>query len=158
VPLAVLTWFDGDVDVRPDRAVDAADGPGPWWQDLGGLRGRGSLGSADSAGHYASRSHARDTFAVDVPADHAGLPFAETRWVGDVGKAVAPRRWHSGRLWVMQRGSVGDADDQAVVGQQPGHRLSPRLCAGWVQELKSRALKLATCRCDCFLVRHLELD
>jgi hypothetical protein len=38
----------------------------------------------------------------------------------------------SGRL-VVQRGSIRDADDQAVLREKPGHRLTPRLSAGRVQ-------------------------
>lgn len=35
----------------------------------------------------------------------------------------------------MDRGSIGDADDQAVFGENPGHRLAPRLGASRMQEL-----------------------
>src|SRR6266566_9519420 len=64
----------------------------------------------------------------------------------------------SGRLFVVERGNVGDADDQAILGEKPGHRLSPRLCAGRVQQLEARALKLTARRFDGFGVLHLELD
>jgi glucose 1-dehydrogenase len=43
------------------------------------------------------------------------------------------RPWRSGRLLVVKRGGVGEADDQAILGEKPGHRLSPRLGAGRVQ-------------------------
>src|SRR5947209_1089260 len=58
----------------------------------------------------------------------------------------------------MQRGSVGDTDDQAVLREKPAHCLPPWLCAGRVQQLEARALELVACRCDSFCVRHLELD
>src|SRR5689334_9583028 len=37
------------------------------------------------------------------------------------------------RLLVVKRGNVGDANDQAVFCEEPGHRLPPRLRAGRVQ-------------------------
>ena len=58
----------------------------------------------------------------------------------------------------MKRGRVRDAGDPTILGEKPGHRLSPGLCAGRVQQLKARALKLAACRGDSFRVVHLELD
>ena len=58
----------------------------------------------------------------------------------------------------MEHGRVGDADDQAILGEKPGHRLSPRLGAGRVQQFEARALKLVTRRRDGIRVRHLELD
>ncbi|AQY20173.1 hypothetical protein T261_00194 [Streptomyces lydicus] len=58
----------------------------------------------------------------------------------------------------MKRGGVGDADDQAIVREKPGHRLAPRLGTGWVQQVEARALKLAASRCDSVCVRDLELD
>lgn len=57
----------------------------------------------------------------------------------------------------MKRGSVGDADDQAILREKPGDRLSPWLCVGRVQWLKPRALKLVACRCDSFRVLRFEL-
>ena len=58
----------------------------------------------------------------------------------------------------LQRGSVGDADDQAILGEKPGHRLSPRLCARWVQQLKARALKLTARPGDRLRVLYFKLD
>ena len=58
----------------------------------------------------------------------------------------------------MKRGGVGDADDQAIVRQKPGHRLSPRLGTGWVQQVEARPLKLAAGRGDGVCVLDLELD
>lgn len=46
----------------------------------------------------------------------------------------------------MKRRDVGDADDQAIVSEKPGHRLSPRLGACRVQQLKVCAHKLAARR------------
>src|SRR5262249_27339762 len=61
---------------------------------------------------------------------------------------LGARPWRSGRLLLVQRGSVGDADDQPIVGEKPGHRLSPRLGAGWMPQLKTCALKLGARRGD----------
>src|SRR5215471_13239684 len=65
---------------------------------------------------------------------------------------------HSSRILVVQHGSVGDADDQAILREEPGHRLPPRLGAGRMQHLETRALKLAASRCDSICIRHLKLD
>jgi len=64
----------------------------------------------------------------------------------------------SGGVAFVQRGSVGDADDQAILGEKPGHRLSPRLCARWVQQLKARALKLTARPGDRLRVLYFKLD
>src|SRR5215470_2381661 len=64
----------------------------------------------------------------------------------------------SGRLLVVQHGSVGDADDQAILREEPGHRLPPRLGTGRMQHLETRALKLAASRCDSIRIRYLKLD
>jgi len=82
------------------------------------------------------------------------------RWVYPIFAGVPMRAWvrRSGPFFLVKRGCVGDADDQAIAGEEPGHCLSPRLGAGRVQQLKARALKLATCRCNSVGVRHLELD
>ena len=58
----------------------------------------------------------------------------------------------------MQHGCVGDADDQAILGEKPGHRLSPRLGAGRVQQLKARALKLTARPGDRLRVLYFKLD
>ena len=58
----------------------------------------------------------------------------------------------------MERRGIGDADDQAILGEKPGHRLSPRFGAGRVQELIARAPKLAARRRHGFGVLDLELD
>jgi hypothetical protein len=39
----------------------------------------------------------------------------------------------SGRLLAVKGGGVGDADDQAILGEKPSHRLSPGFGAGRVQ-------------------------
>ena len=58
----------------------------------------------------------------------------------------------------MQRGGVGDTDDQPVVREKPGHRLSPGLGARRVEQVETRALKLGAGRCDSLSVLDLELD
>jgi hypothetical protein len=64
----------------------------------------------------------------------------------------------SRRLLVVQQGRIGNADDQAILREEPGHRLPPRLRTGGVQQLKARALKLGACGCDSSRIRYLELD
>src|SRR5882757_7634127 len=64
----------------------------------------------------------------------------------------------SGGVLVVKRGGVGDADDQAVLGEEPGHRLPPRLGTRRMQQLVALALKFAASRGDGFCVLDLELD
>jgi Glyoxalase-like domain len=75
-----------------------------------------------------------------------------------LGDGQARVHMRSGGVFVVQWWSIGDADDQAIFGEKPGHGLSPRLGAGRVQQLIARALKLAASRRDSFRVLHLELD
>ena len=95
------------------------------------------------------------------------LNFGPSRGLGAGGRSVYlifvvvllrawPRR--SGTFFGVKRGGVGDADDQAVLSEKPGHRLSLRLGPRWVQQLEARVLKLAASRCDSFCVLDLELD
>jgi hypothetical protein len=79
-------------------------------------------------------------------------------FIGLLGTISRERPQRSDGLFVVKRGSVGDADDQAILGEKPGHRLPPRLGAGRVQQLEARALKLAARGRDGFRVLHLELD
>lgn len=58
----------------------------------------------------------------------------------------------------MKHRGKGDADDQAVLGEKPDHRLSPRLGTGRVQQLVTRSLELVARRCDSVGVRDLEFD
>jgi hypothetical protein len=69
--------------------------------------------------------------------------------------ATRPR---SGRILLMKRRSIRNAHDHAILRQEPGHRLAPRLRPGTVQQLVTRPLQLLTRRGDGFHVRHLELD
>ena len=74
-----------------------------------------------------------------------GSPWAWCRPARSAPAASYPARdlaWPPGRqgprgtrLMTLrfETGAVGDADDQAILREQPGHRLSPRLCAGRVQ-------------------------
>ena len=62
------------------------------------------------------------------------------------------------RLLVMQGRRIGDADDQLIIAEEPGHRRSPGLCAGRMQEVIARALKLAACRCHGISVLDVEFD
>ena len=46
----------------------------------------------------------------------------------------------------MKGRGVGDANDQAIFGEDLGHRRSPRLGAGGMHQLETRSLKLLPCR------------
>jgi len=52
----VAGWFDGDFHVRPDRPVDAADGPCARWTGLRDFLGHRPFGTADTAGRGERRS------------------------------------------------------------------------------------------------------
>jgi hypothetical protein len=58
----------------------------------------------------------------------------------------------------MKHGSVGDTDDQAVIREEPGYRLPPRLRAGRVEEFVTSPPQFLACLRDGVGVRHLELD
>ena len=105
---------------------------------------------AEEARHgYAIKQDVADTMGVRLPAGtlYAVIGRLESRGrtadhrgreAGQVYPAMPAcrrpaRAWRSGRFFVVKRGSVGDADDQAILREKPGYRLSPRLCAGRVQ-------------------------
>ena len=84
------------------------------------------------------------------------LPVGRTlSWRRDALAGVVPG---SGLFFAVKGWGVGDTDDQAVPGEEPGHRLSPRLGARRVEQFVARALKLAASRGDGFCVLDLELD
>ena len=87
---------------------------------------------------------------VEIRLRAAGLPLPPvlvtadeaSRGLGAGGRSVylifvvvLLRAWplRLGTFFVVKRGGVGDADDQAILSEKPGHRLSPRLGAGRVQ-------------------------
>ena len=83
--------LDGDVDDRSDRAFDPVNGPAGGRIELGDLRGRRPLRTADPTRGHALRADGWCLTAFHAASHHALLPFDEGAGIGGVGEHLVLR-------------------------------------------------------------------